>query len=187
MLFLCITSSKFHSSSSVSADGRCTGLVTVLGPAVDVEPFVEDALCVSFDELVSVEKPESCTTLPLLPSPLFGSFLPLCELLRLRISDDDDVSPTVADSFCTNLRRTRIPGSHSRLNNRNKNSNVICNPKLCMPRITHLDANDDDDGTPVIVLDADIDAILFLRSGNVSMTRSRNSNNAPTSFCNSCE
>lgn len=51
---------------------------------------------------------------------------------------------------------------------------------------TYLDANDDD-GTPVIVLDAEIDAILFLRSGNVSMTKSRNSNKAPTSFCNSCE
>lgn len=51
--------------------------------------------------------------------------------------------------------------------------------------ITHLEASDDDDGTPMIVLDAVIDAILFLRSGNVSMTKSRNSNNAPTSFCNS--
>lgn len=53
-------------------------------------------------------------------------------------------------------------------------------------QITNLDANDDD-GTPVIVLDADIDAILFLRSGNVSITKSRNSNKAPTSFCSSCE
>lgn len=49
----------------------------------------------------------------------------------------------------------------------------------------YLDASDDADGTPV--LDADIEAILFLRSGNVSMTKSRNSNNAPTSFCNSCK
>lgn len=53
--------------------------------------------------------------------------------------------------------------------------------------ITHLEASDDDDGTPMIVLDAVIDAILFLRSGNVSMTKSRNSNNAPTSFCSSCK
>lgn len=39
----------------------------------------------------------------------------------------------------------------------------------------------------MIVLDADIDAILFLRSGNVSITKSRNSNKAPTSFCSSCK
>lgn len=58
---------------------------------VDV-PVVDEALWVSLDEDVSVEKPESCITtlLPLLPSPLFGSFLPLCELLLLRISDDDE-------------------------------------------------------------------------------------------------
>lgn len=48
---------------------------------------------------------------------------------------------------------------------------------------TYLEASDDADGTPV--LDADIEAILFLRSGKVSMTKSRNSNSAPTSFCSS--
>lgn len=32
----------------------------------------------------------------------------------------------------------------------------------------------------------DIEAILCLRSGKVSITRSRNSNSAPTSCCNSC-
>jgi len=77
------------------------------------------------EELVSVEKPESCTTLPLLFSPLFGSFLPLCELLRLRVSDEDDGSAPAADatvaavdvdgSLCDNLRFMRMPGSHSRL------------------------------------------------------------------------
>lgn len=51
--------------------------------------------------------------------------------------------------------------------------------------IDYLDASDDD-GTPVIVLDPDIDDILCLRSGNVSITKSRNSNKAPTSFCSSC-
>lgn len=79
-------------------------------------PVVEDALCVSLDELVSVEKPESCTTLPL-PSPLFGSFLPLCELLRLLINDDADIS---AFSFCVNFLLTLIPGSHSRLHEYDK-------------------------------------------------------------------
>lgn len=60
-------------------------------PPLVAPPVVDEALCVSLDEDVSVEKPESCmTTLPLLPSPLFGSFLPLCELLLLRISDDDE-------------------------------------------------------------------------------------------------
>lgn len=111
-------------------------------------PVVDDALCASLDELVSVEKPESWMTLPL-PSPLllppppppllllppppltpppllplFGcwSFLPLlCELLRLRISDDDDVwMRSAACSFCVSLRRTRMPGSQSRLQHNNK-------------------------------------------------------------------
>lgn len=50
--------------------------------------------------------------------------------------------------------------------------------------VFYLDANEEV-GIPVIVFDAEIDAILCLRSGNVSMTKSRNSNNAPTSFCNS--
>lgn len=53
-----------------------------------------------------------------------------------------------------------------------------------MKTCVYLDANDDD-GIPVIVFDAEIDAILCLRSGNVSMTKSRNSNKAPTSFCSS--
>lgn len=85
---------------------------------------MEEALCPSLEELVSVEKPESCTTLPLLFSPLFGSFLPLCELLLLRVSDDDvgsapapeDAAAVVVDgSLCDSLRFMRMPGSHSRL------------------------------------------------------------------------
>lgn len=51
-------------------------------------------------------------------------------------------------------------------------------------RFTHLAANDDV-GMPETVLHAPDDAILFLRSGNVSMTKSRNSKRAPTSFCSS--
>lgn len=87
---------------------------------------MEEALCPSLEELVSVEKPESCTTLPLLFSPLFGSFLPLCELLLLRVSDDDvgsapapedaaAVAVVVDGSLCDSLRFMRMPGSHSRL------------------------------------------------------------------------
>lgn len=130
------------------------------------EPAVDEALCASFEELVSVEKPESCMTLPL-PS-LFGSFLPLCELLRLRMSSDDDwmspAPPLLLPSLLKlllSLRRTRIPGSHSRLD------------------------TIDDDWSPVIVLFAPDDAILCLRSGKVSITKSRNSSKAPTSFCSS--
>lgn len=94
--------------------------IAVVAPA----PFVDVALCVSFDELVSVENPESCITLALLPSPLFGSFLPLCELLRLRVSEDELC--TSAASLWASLRRTRMPGSHSRLHNstRKKIQNV---------------------------------------------------------------
>lgn len=90
-----------------------------------IAPLVEEALWPSLEELVSVEKPESWTTLPLLFSPLFGSFLPLCELLRLRVSDEDEASApeeelaAVADdvdgSLCDNFRFMRMPGSHSRL------------------------------------------------------------------------
>lgn len=116
VLFLCITSNKFHSSSSASCDdtrwkpdAELLPPMTVVAPA----PFVDVALCVSFDELVSVENPESWITLPLLPSPLFGSFLPLCELLRLRVNEDELWISDV--SLCVSLRRTRIPGSHSRL------------------------------------------------------------------------
>lgn len=85
---------------------------------------MEEALWPSLEELVSVEKPESCTTLPLLFSPLFGSFLPLCELLRLRVSDEDDASAPeegaaaaddVDGSLCDSFRFIRMPGSHSRL------------------------------------------------------------------------
>lgn len=119
-------------------------------------------------------------TLPLFASPLFGSFLPLCELLRLRTNEDEVISLL---SFWFSLRRTRIPGSHSRLQTANEQRLAS---ETARPRSrAYLDANDDD-GMPVIVLDADIDAILCLRSGNVSITKSRNSNRAPTSFCNSC-
>ena len=81
------------------------------------------------DELVSVENPESCTTLPLLFSPLLGSFLPLCELLRLRDNEEEDsfgtVAPPIADeadveeaSFLERLLLPRIPGCHSLLKNK---------------------------------------------------------------------
>lgn len=87
---------------------------------------MEEALWPSLEELVSVENPESWTTLPLLFSPLFGSFLPLCELLRLRVSDEDEASAPeeaaapddpddVDGSLCDNFRFMRMPGSHSRL------------------------------------------------------------------------
>lgn len=102
-------------------------MFTKLQQLTVIAPFVDEALCPSFDELVSVEKPESCTTLPLLFSPLFGSFLPLCELLRLRVSDDEDNSPAgtpavvaalaagMDGSLCETFRFRRMPGSHSRL------------------------------------------------------------------------
>uniref|UniRef100_A0A2M3ZS21 Putative secreted peptide n=1 Tax=Anopheles braziliensis TaxID=58242 RepID=A0A2M3ZS21_9DIPT len=68
-------------------------------------------------------------------------------------------------SFCVSFRRIRIPGSHSRRAAR----------------------DDDDEGRPVRVLFVvDVEAIFDLRSGKVSITRSRNSSRAPTSFCNSC-
>lgn len=127
------------------------------------EPAVDEALCASFELLVSVENPESCMTLPFPSPPLFGSFLPLCELLRLRLSSDDDwMSPAPLPSLLPLLsfRRTRIPGSHSR-------------------RETI-----DDDCRPVVLFAPDV-AILCLRSGKVSMTKSRNSSKAPTSFCSS--
>lgn len=65
-----------------------------------IAPFVDEALWPSFDELVSVEKPESCTTLPLF-SPLFGSFFPLWELLRLRVNEDEDNSPAIVVAAAT--------------------------------------------------------------------------------------
>lgn len=40
------------------------------------------------------------------------------------------------------------------------------------------------DETLLFIADAEI---LFFRSGNVSITKSRNSNNSTTSFCNSCK
>lgn len=49
---------------------------------------------------------------------------------------------------------------------------------------SHLETIDDD-WSPVIVLFAPDDAILCLRSGKVSITKSRNSSKAPTSFCSS--
>lgn len=68
-------------------------------------------------------------------------------------------------SFGISLRRIRIPpGSHSR----------------------RIASDEEDDEMPVRVLFAAEEAILDLRSGKVSITRSRNSNRAPTSFCNSC-
>lgn len=68
-------------------------------------------------------------------------------------------------SFGISLRRIRIPpGSHSR----------------------RIASDEEDDDMPVRVLFAAEEAILDLRSGKVSITRSRNSNRAPTSFCNSC-
>lgn len=89
------------------------------------EPAVDEALCASFEELVSVEKPESCMTLPLPSPPLFGSFLPLWELLRLRHNSDVDwISPTTTPLpllpslliwLLFSFRLTLIPGSHSRL------------------------------------------------------------------------
>jgi len=101
-----------------------------------IAPLVEEALWPSLEELVSVEKPESCTTLPLLFSPLFGSFLPLCELLRLRVSDEDDASAPdegaaadaddVDGSLCDNFRFMRIPGSHSQLIVRFRTAQAIC-------------------------------------------------------------
>lgn len=90
------------------------------------EPAVDEALCASFEELVSVEKPESCMTLPLPSPPLFGSFLPLWELLRLRLNSELDwISPTTTTPLpplpsllmwlLFSFRLTLIPGSHSRL------------------------------------------------------------------------
>lgn len=154
------------------------------------EPAVDEALCASFDELVSVEKPESCMTLPLPSPPLFGSFLPLCELLRLLIRSDDDwispAPPLLLPSLLTllfSLRRTRIPGSHSRL--REKKIDWVSWTRDWLAWLSYLETIDED-WSPVIVLFAPDDAILCLRSGKVSITKSRNSNKAPTSFCSSC-
>lgn len=49
------------------------------------------------------------------------------------------------------------------------------------PNENYLDTIEDEDARPVIVLFAADEAILCLRSGKVSMTKSRNSNKAPTS------
>lgn len=121
---------KFFSSLPTLSRERSVRTISML-TWTPADPAVDEALCASFEELVSVEKPESCMTLPL-PSPLFGSFLPLCELLRLRVSSDDvwiistplppllllpSLLPLLLKLLLLlfSLRRTRIPGSHSRL------------------------------------------------------------------------
>uniref|UniRef100_A0A2M4DBA3 Putative secreted protein n=1 Tax=Anopheles darlingi TaxID=43151 RepID=A0A2M4DBA3_ANODA len=71
--------------------------------------------------------------------------------------------PPPTPSFCVSFRRIRMPGSHSR-----------------------RAARDEDEGRPVRVLFVVDETIFDLRSGKVSITRSRNSSRAPTSFCNSC-
>lgn len=96
---------------------------------------------------------------------------PLCELLRLLGNEDD--SPPLASR---GTRLLTLPGSHSL---------ILLEEGLESGRgMCEFWAHEDD-----VITDAPADAvaaILWRRFGNVSMTRSRNSRRAPTSFCNSC-